>query len=70
MRKKNISPLTGRETQILYQLVDGDTRREIALQWGVSVITIQNHIRMTHARLNCNTTLEAIAIAVRSGWVK
>lgn len=65
-----VNPLTPRERQLLAALAEGDNRISIALQWGVSVGTIQNHVRLIHARLGAKTTEQAIAIAFRNGFLK
>jgi DNA-binding CsgD family transcriptional regulator len=64
------NPLTPRERQLLQHLSQGESRISIALQWGVSVGTIQNHVRMVHARLGVKTSEQAIAEAFRRGYLK
>ena len=68
MAKKN--PLSPRETQALQGTADGKTRDEIAAEWGVSVGTVHNHIRLVHAKLDTETTNHALAIALRNGWIE
>jgi len=36
--------LTGRETQVLRQLLDGETNTEIALKLGITVKTVEFHV--------------------------
>lgn len=63
------SPLSPRERQLLTALADGSTRTELAVEWGISVGTIHNHIRVIHAKLAARTTEQALAGAIRKGWL-
>lgn len=64
------NPLTPRERQLLQHLAEGESRISIALQWGVSLGTVQNHVRLIHARLGVKTCEQAIAQAMRLGYIK
>ena len=64
------NPLTPRERQLLEHPINGESRISVALQWGVSVGTIQNHVRMIHARLGVKTSEQAIAVAFRRGYLQ
>ena len=57
------SPLSPRERQLLSALSEGSTRTELAVEWGISVGTIHNHIRVIHAKLAARTTEQALASA-------
>lgn len=63
------SPLSPREGQLLAALAEGYTRAEIASRWGISVGTVHNHIRVIHAKLGARTTAQALATALRNGWL-
>ncbi|HAH16593.1 MAG: hypothetical protein EBQ56_08535 [Proteobacteria bacterium] len=63
------SPLSPRERQLLSALAEGSTRAELAVEWGISVGTIHNHIRVIHAKLAARTTEQALASALRKGWL-
>jgi two-component system response regulator DesR len=63
------SPLSPRERQLLSALAEGSTRAELAVEWGISVGTIHNHIRVIHAKLAARTTEQALASALRQGWL-
>ncbi len=63
------NPLSPRELEALKLLADGLTRAQIAEQWGVSVGTVHNHLRLVHAKLSVRSTSQAIAIAFRHGWL-
>ena len=63
------SPLSPRERQLLSALSEGSTRTELAVEWGISVGTIHNHIRVIHAKLAARTTEQALASAIRKGWL-
>jgi DNA-binding NarL/FixJ family response regulator len=53
--------LTAREQQILDQLVKGDTYRQIADNFNISVHTVNNHIRRIYEKLQVNSRAEAVA---------
>lgn len=67
--QQSVSPLSPRERALLGLLAHGMTRLEIASQWGISVGTVHNHIRVIHAKLNARTTAQALATALRRGWL-
>ncbi len=64
------NPLSPRELQALERLADGLTRAQIAAEWGVSVGTVHNHLRLVHAKLGVRSTSQAIAVAFRNGWLE
>ena len=63
------NPLSPRELEALKLLADALTRAQIATEWGVSVGTVHNHLRLVHAKLSVRSTSQAIAIAFRNGWL-
>jgi DNA-binding NarL/FixJ family response regulator len=62
-------PLTGRETQILRQASQGLRTQDIASWLGISKKTVQAHIRNIFLKLGVRSRTEAVARAIRSGWV-
>lgn len=61
--------LTAAERDILADLVRGGSSKEIAQRSGRSAQTVDTHIRSICRKLHCSGRLEAVALAVRSGWV-
>lgn len=59
--------LTAREQEILQYMVDGLTKREIGERLGVSAHTVRSHTQNLFTKLNAHSTLEAVAVGLRSG---
>ena len=66
-REQMIRPLTPRELQIMRLLVAGRDTQEIADQLEISPFTVRNHIRRARRKLNANTRIEAVLLAIRRG---
>jgi len=69
MAKITPNPLSTRERQVLTALANGSIRSELCVDWGITPGTINNTIRMIHAKLQCKTTAQAVSIAIRNHWV-
>jgi two-component system response regulator DegU len=63
------APLTQRETQILTQVSDGNTNKQIAHNLGISEQTIKTHVSAILRKLNANDRAHAVALAIRNGWI-
>ena len=61
--------LTPAERDILRALAEGRSSKEIAATTGRSPQTVDTHIRSICRKLQCSGRREAVALAVRSGWV-
>lgn len=61
---------TPRQLQILQLSADGDTFRAIALELGISQQTVKNHMLELRHRLGAVSSPNAVAIALRLGWIK
>jgi DNA-binding NarL/FixJ family response regulator len=64
---RHLGELTAREQEILQYMVDGLTRSEIGERLGVSAHTIRTHTQNLFTKLDAHSTLEAVAIGLRSG---
>lgn len=64
---KNI--LTRREIDILHLISEGLSSQEIAHELGVSYETIKSHRKNILSSTDASNTSQAIAIALRSGWL-
>ncbi|CAN5572774.1 response regulator transcription factor [soil metagenome] len=64
-RTATVSKLTGRERQVLAQLSDGLTNREIAARLHVSESTVKTHVRHVLEKLHLRNRTEAAAFAAR-----
>jgi len=59
--------LTDREKEVLEQMVEGLTKKEIADQLGLSFHTVDKHIRGIYSKLHVNTMTGAVAKALKEG---
>jgi PAS domain S-box-containing protein len=61
--------LTPRGHEVLRLLADGRTTTEISEDLGIAIETTRNHIRGVLRALKVKTRLEAVVLALRSGWL-
>ena len=64
------SPLTEREMEILQQIIEGLSNKEIAITLGISQQTVKNHVTSILAKLNRSDRTQAAIHALRHGWVR
>jgi DNA-binding NarL/FixJ family response regulator len=64
------APLTTRELEVLEGLVQGQSYARIGRNLGVSVSTIQTHVRSVYAKLEVNSKAEVTLKAIRQGLVR
>ena len=62
--------LSNRESQVLDLIARGFTYSEIALQIGVSVTTVQTHVRNIYAKLGVHSKTEAVFEARQYGLLR
>jgi DNA-binding CsgD family transcriptional regulator len=63
----SVSGLTARELQVLRHVAAGASNKEIALQLGVAVSTIERHLVNLYNKIGARGRADAIAFAFRSG---
>ncbi len=63
-------PFSPREHQVLRLASEGLTNKEIAYRLGISERTVQFHINSIFNKTGTNSRTEAVALALRSGWLK
>jgi len=63
------APLTGRETQILNYIAEGNSNKQIARILQISEQTIKNHVSAILRKLNANDRAHAVVLAIRHGWI-
>jgi DNA-binding NarL/FixJ family response regulator len=61
--------LTPHEVRLLRLLVEGYRYEDVAGQLGVSINTVRSHIKHIYGKLQVHSKSEAVAKALRSGWV-
>lgn len=57
---KVTATLSERETQIVRQIADGKTKKEIANELQLSVRTIENHTRNAFKKVGCRKSTELV----------
>jgi DNA-binding CsgD family transcriptional regulator len=67
--EQTVSPLTRRELEVLRLVNDGASLTQIATRLYVSANTSKTHLRSIRRKLGVSRTIEAAAIARRSGWL-
>lgn len=63
-------PLTRRQLDVLQLLAEGFTAGQIAGLLGCAPSTVTTHIYHCHLRLNVSTTVGAVVVAIRQGWIE
>jgi DNA-binding NarL/FixJ family response regulator len=66
-RTNPLDGLSPREYEVLQCMVDGLKRAEIAARLGVSGNTVRAHVQNLISKLGVHSTLESVALALRSG---
>jgi two-component system response regulator DegU len=61
--------LTKRETEILNQIANGKSNKQIAGLLEISEQTIKNHISSILRKLNANDRAHAVVLAIKHGWI-
>ena len=64
-----LGQLTDREVEILRLLAEGLRGHDIAIRLVISPQTVQTHVRNMLSKLRVHSRLEAVAFAVRHGWL-
>ncbi|WP_213877399.1 helix-turn-helix transcriptional regulator [Pseudomonas sp. dw_358] len=63
------NPLAARERQVLTFTAMGKTAAQVAVVMFLSERTINFHISKVVAKLGAANKTEAVAIAIRAGWI-
>ena len=62
-----LASLTGRETEVLSALAEGLSTGEMAKRFGISVMTVQSHVKSILSKLAVHSKVEAVTFAWRTG---
>jgi len=65
--QERVARLTERELEVLRLMVDGQDRASIARRLCLSTNTVRTHVRNLFAKLEVNSSLEAVTLAMRAG---
>jgi DNA-binding NarL/FixJ family response regulator len=68
-RGRPLAGLTGREREVLRLLADGMSTREVAARLAYPERTVTGVVQDVMLRLNVRNRTQAVASAVRNGWV-
>ena len=63
-------PFSPRELEVLELAAQGLTNKEIAYRLGISERTVQFHINSIFNKTTTSSRTEAVALALRNGWIK
>lgn len=63
-------PLSGRARQVLQLVGEGRSTKEIALQMGISVKTVESHRTRLMRKLNIHGTASLVRYAIRRGMIQ
>lgn len=62
--------LTDRELEVLQQMAEGKTNKEIGYLLGISQKTVEKHLESVYSKLKVNSRVEAAVLAIESGLLK
>ena len=57
---KNQTSITGKETSIMFLLMQGFTNEKISQKTGISVNTVKYHLKQIYKKLDAQNRVEAI----------
>jgi DNA-binding NarL/FixJ family response regulator len=64
------APLSPREVQILDNIAQGMTNKEVAYALAISEQTVKNHMSSILRKLSVNDRTQAVVYAIKQGWIK
>ena len=64
------SPLSPREVQILDNIAQGMTNKQVAYALTISEQTVKNHMSSILRKLSVNDRTQAVVYAMRQGWIE
>ena len=64
------APLSPREVQILDNIAQGMTNKQVAYALTISEQTVKNHMSSILRKLSVNDRTQAVVYAMRQGWIK
>ncbi|HVM10849.1 MAG TPA: helix-turn-helix transcriptional regulator [Actinomycetota bacterium] len=69
MSASRLDPLTPRQREVLALVADGRTTHEIARILRLSPHTVKNYLERIYERLGARDRTQAVAIALRGGFL-
>lgn len=65
--RRQTGPLTRRERELVAELLEGRTNKEVAQRQGVSEQTVRNQLRIVYAKLGVSNRLELVVKLMTQG---
>lgn len=62
--------LTGRESEVLHLLARGGSRKQIAGTLGISVASVDSHVKSLYRKLDASSQTEAVNVGLRTGLIR
>jgi DNA-binding NarL/FixJ family response regulator len=63
-KEPDVTPLTDKETEVLQQLVNGKSYKQVAEVLNISIETVRTHIKHIYAKLHVGSMSQAVAKAI------
>ena len=64
------APLSPREVEILDNIAQGMTNKQVAYALSISEQTVKNHMSASSASCRVNDRTQAVVYAMRQGWIR
>ena len=64
------APLSPREVEILDNIAQGMTNKQVAYALSISEQTVKNHMSSSLRKLSVNDRTQAVVYAMRQGWIR
>jgi DNA-binding NarL/FixJ family response regulator len=65
-----LAPLSPREVEILDNIAQGMTNKQVAYALSISEQTVKNHMSSILRKLSVNDRTQAVVYAMRQGWIR
>ena len=66
----SLTPLSPREVEILDNIAQGMTNKQVAYALSISEQTVKNHMSSILRKLSVNDRTQAVVYAMRQGWIR
>lgn len=70
LKNEKVKSLTKREKEILIQVVNGMSNKEVALNFGISERTVKNHISNIFKKIEVSDRTQAAVFAIKNNIVR
>lgn len=66
--ENRLDALTGREREVLTQLIEGASNKQIGRTLGIEEVTVKLHVRRIFQKLDAKNRAHAVKLALNFGW--